>query len=92
MTEFEHKLKAANRAVHRAMYDRSVRKATVYDSPSLVAKATRLFRPRKNGRGESIIVTIGKPNFAERRFIRLALKAGEPFPVRKVQVKYWPKK
>lgn len=35
---------------------------------------------------------MGAPNFAERRFIRLCFKAGEPLPVRKVQIKWWPKK
>lgn len=35
-----------------------------------------------------VLVTIGKPNFAERRFIKLCEKAGEPFPVKKIQLRF----
>ena len=63
--------------------------ATKYCSPSLTVKATR---PRyqgklRNGRALTAIVTIGKPNFTERQFIKACLRAKEPFPVKKLQVK-----
>lgn len=34
-----------------------------------------------------MIVTMGKPNYAERRFIKLAKLAGESFPIKKIQLK-----
>ena len=37
-------------------------------------------------------LTCGKPNFAERAFVKKAVKAGEPFPVRKVQLKFPPQR
>jgi hypothetical protein len=42
-------------------------------------------RPDKN-RFEGTL-TIGKPNFKEREFIKACKKAGEPFPVKKIQFK-----
>ena len=65
------------------------RKATRYVSPMTVVKATARHRPRMRSRTVEIVVTIGRPNYAERAFIRQAKKAGEPFPVRKIQVKPW---
>ena len=38
-----------------------------------------------------IVLKIGKPNYAEREFIKLCKKAKEPFPVKRIQLKY-PKK
>jgi len=39
-----------------------------------------------------MVLTIGRPNYAEREFIKLCKKAGEPFPVKKMQLKFYPKK
>lgn len=66
-----------------------------YLSPKLVVKATHKNRPaiRRDERNHiEFIVTIGKPNYAERKFIKLCQKAGEPFPVAKTQLKFYPKK
>jgi len=65
------------------------RSATKYLSPVLVVKATRHGKPCKNERSTSMVVTVGKPNYAEREFIKKCKKAGEPFPVKKIQLK-WP--
>ena len=65
------------------------RKATVYVSPDFVAKATRQWKPSKRSKGETFLVTFGKPNYEERRFIKLCQKAGVDFPVRKVQLKWY---
>ena len=72
--------------------DAKLKRATKYLREDLVVKMTRAFVPRANGRGETMHFTLGKPNFAERRFVRLAQAAGEPFPVKKVQLKGFPKK
>lgn len=67
------------------------RKATKYLSPTVVVKATRrLFLGRIDHREKraEILLTIGAPNYAERRAITQFKKAGEPFPVRKVQLRF----
>ena len=64
------------------------RKATKYLSPRLVVKASRRHKPRY-GANVEIVLTIGRPNYTEREFIADAKKAGEGFPVRKVQLKTW---
>lgn len=63
-----------------------IRKATKFIAPNLVVKATRRHKPDKRERLKEIVVTIGRPNYAEREFIRSCRKAGEPFPVRKLQL------
>lgn len=70
----------------------NARKATRYVTPTWVAKASR--QRRKDGRDsrETFVVTLGSPNYLEREFIKLAKKAGEPFPIKKIQLKFWPKK
>mgnify|MGYP001605604686 CR=1 FL=1 len=67
-------------------------RATKYISPALVVKATRQRYKGKlltrSARQETILVTIGKPNWRERRFIRQCQQAEEPFPIRKIQLKH----
>lgn len=72
-------------------------KATKYYGDKLTVKATRkLFK--YNGRKvdkrqniTEIVFTIGRPNYEEREFIKKCFAAGEPLPVKKIQVKYPPK-
>lgn len=82
-----------NRQIHKALDHllrfRNVRKATVYVSPNFVAKATRQRKPDGRMGGETYLVTVGKPAYLERRFIKKCLKAGVPFPVKKVQLKLY---
>lgn len=68
------------------------KKATKYISPRLIAKATRRHRPDRRCNHNEILVTIGTPNFAEQAFINACQTAGEPFPVKKIQIKWYPKK
>ena len=65
------------------------KRATKYVSPSFTIKATRQHKYRSGSLSGTVIVTIGRPNYAEREFIKKAKKAGEPFPVRKIQLKAW---
>ena len=72
------------------------RRATKYLRPEAVISACR---PLFNGRVEdgrdtrtTIVVKLGRPNFDERKFIKTCQKAGEPFPVRKIQLKFPAKK
>lgn len=67
--------------------------AVVYVSPRFTVKATRVFRPRGDERSVEMVLTMGRPNYAERQFIKDYRKAGEKFPVRKIQVRgYEPRK
>lgn len=61
-------------------------RATSYVSPNLTVKATRLFKKRPRERQSDIRLTIGKPNFRERAFIKDCVRAGEPFPVKKLTI------
>ena len=65
-------------------------KATKYINPKFVIKAKRkVFNGKISKLGNiEIILTIGKPNFNERQFIKQAIKAGEPFPIKKIQLKH----
>lgn len=61
-------------------------KATKYFSPTEVIKATRRVYGKK--KGNEILFTFGKPNYAERKFIRDCKKIGEPFPIKRIQIKW----
>lgn len=61
--------------------------AIKYVSPKEVVKATRrlsLGRIRKNETNVDVVLTAGRPNYAAREFIKKLVKAGEPFPVKKI--------
>lgn len=75
----------------KALEDSSVRKATIYLNPKLTAKATRQRPWDRWAKAETFLVTVGVPNYSERAFIKLCKKAKESFPVKKVQLKFWPK-
>jgi len=66
-------------------------KATKYLDEKLTVKATRKrFKGKIDKRSKivEIIFTVGRPNYEERDFIKKAKKAGEPFPIKKIQAKY----
>lgn len=71
-------------------------KAVKYVSPKFIIRATRTKEGGriKKGSNISITLTIGKPNYMEREFIKLCQQAKEPFPVKKIQLKLYtlPKK
>ena len=66
----------------------NLRRATAYISPSLTVKATAQRRRDKRATRITTLVTVGKPNFVERRFIRICQKAGMCFPIRNIQLKH----
>jgi hypothetical protein len=55
-------------------------------------KAT--WRNKTSGRNsrEEMVVTFGTPNYLDRIFIKKCKKAGESFPVKKIQFRAYPKK
>jgi hypothetical protein len=67
-------------------------KATKFIDEKTTLKATlkRFDRkmPRKNSSRVEVLFTLGKPNYEERKFLRLCKISGEPFPVKKAQLKY----
>lgn len=77
--------------LQRVISEPGVIQATKYLSPNLVARATRRRygkHKRASQRSLELVVNIGPPNYREREFIRRCQKAGEPFPVRKIQVRH----
>jgi len=69
--------------------------AVKYYSPKLRVKASRRLiggKIDKRYKGVEILFTVGPPNYAERRFVRQAEKAKEPFPIKKLQLKWLKKK
>lgn len=68
-------------------------RATKYISPTQIIRAVRTSYGGRFSRGNvEITLTIGKPNYREREFIKLCKDAGEPFPVAKIQLKFPAKK
>jgi len=69
-------------------------KATKYLSPTHIIRATRKRYGGKIISGTiEMVISIGRPNYIERDFIKDCKKAGEPFPVKRVQLKlYNPKR
>lgn len=66
-------------------------RATKYFAPNHIIRATRKsydFRGGPKDTTVEIVLTIGKPNYAEREFVKKCKKAGEPFPVKKVQLRF----
>ena len=74
--------------VARVLSDVTVKKATKYIDGRTVIKCTRQGKFDGRNKRETYLVTFGIPNYAERDFIRLCKKAKEPFPVRKIQLKF----
>jgi len=73
------------------LLESDARQATVYLGSKAVVTATRRFKPDKRDKRVDIVLKLGAPNYREAKFINDCFKAGEPLPVRKVQLKFWPK-
>lgn len=73
-----------------SMQVEGIKKATQYVSEDLVVKITN--KAKRNDRREKRVytaLTVGRPNYAERQFIKACKKAGEKLPVRKVQLRHF---
>jgi hypothetical protein len=55
-------------------------------------KATWHNKPSGRNSREEMVVTFGAPNYLDRIFIKKCKKAGETFPVKKIQFRPYPKK
>ena len=67
--------------------DTRKKRVTKYVSKNYTVKVTKHGRWDNRDHQEIYLVTLGKPNYAERNFIKQAIKAGEPFPVKKLQLR-----
>lgn len=72
------------------LLETDARKATSYLDEKTVVTATRRHRPDKRANYVEVVMKLGKPNFRERAFIKSCKRAGEAFPVKKVQLKFYP--
>jgi len=82
---------AANKAIS-ALLNSTAKRAVYYISPKEVVSVCRRFKPTKRATYNDFVMKFGAPNYLERAFIKLCKKAGEPFPVKKVQLQPWPVK
>lgn len=57
-----------------------------------IVKATWRNKPKSRNRREEMVVTFGEPDYRTADFIKRRKKAGEPFPVKKIQFRAYPKK
>ena len=76
---------AIGQVVRYVIYGDAYR-ATKYISDKLVIKATRRHKFYEKANRQEVVVTIGAPNYLERKFIKLAKT--EPLPIRNVQLKF----
>lgn len=72
--------------------DTTIRTLTYYVDPKYTIRITRPYKPVSRARYQGFVTTIGAPNYLARAFIKQAVKAKEPFPIKKIQVKFYPKK
>jgi hypothetical protein len=79
-------------AVKNVVFDlfnnHKLKRATKYLDVDLVVRGVKRGRPRHNENFD-IVLKIGRPNYAETKFIKLCLKAHEVIPVGKVQWKFY---
>ena len=67
------------------------RSSTVYLDAKRRVTATCLHKPDRRNRHTTIAVTFGALNWAGQEFVKACKKAGEPLPVRRAQLRWWPK-
>lgn len=64
--------------------------AIKYIDEKTVVKATWHNKPSGRNRSETMVVSFGDPGYREAKFIATCKKAGEPFPVKKIQLRPYP--
>jgi len=82
--------KSVSSVVLQIILTNDTKMATKYISEKFVINATRKLsqgKIDKRSKEIDIVLKIGRPNFAEREFIKNCKMAGEPFPVKNIQIK-----
>lgn len=90
--ENERILKSVNAVVDALLNGDGIKTATKYISKKLTVRGTWVGNDDYGIERRTMSLSIGEPNYAEREFIKLCGLAKEPFPVRKVQLKFQPVK
>lgn len=78
----------------RALLASGARRALLFvNAKETVSVSRRVYRirgrkPHFGARGIDLVVTIGKPNYQSRAFLKKCRVAGEPLPVKKVQLQF----
>lgn len=81
--------------VLEALIENKAHKATAYLSDKFVINMTcKLYNGKLllNKNHDEIILTLGRPNYEQREFIKQCKKVGESFPVKKIQLRFPPKR
>lgn len=78
-----------SKVVYPCLY--RVRSAVAYINKDFTVKATRRFKPNQREQRIEIVLTIGAPNYEQRKFIKLCKQAGEKLPLKKIQYKVYQK-
>lgn len=80
-----------NKVIDAIVNSTKVVRATEYISPKLIIRAVRKLYGKKiiAKHNIEITLTIGRPNYVERKLVRDFLKAKEPFPIKGVQLKMY---
>lgn len=71
--------------------DKTLKSVIAFHSPTHIVKATRQHGRDRRDPHVTYLLSVGKPNYAEREFIAACIEAGEKFPVRKLQLRHYPK-
>lgn len=79
--------KHVEKAVRTALANPSIRRATVIVSPTETVVVSRRHKFDRRSTRNEFVVTVGKPNYENREFIKAAKRGGEPFPIKRVLVK-----
>jgi len=88
MTKTDKQIKKVVSQVVDILISTEAKSAIKYIDEKTAVKATRKTFKGKIQKGNiKIILTIGKLNYEAREFIKKCKKSGEPFPVKKVQLK-----
>ena len=88
MSKTKSELSRAFSSVADAIIASGAYRATKFLSPRLTVKATRRHRVNRRDRRVELLFTYGQPNHEERSFVSRCRRAGEPLPVKKVQLKF----
>lgn len=75
----------------RSLIELGAHTATAYLSPTLTIRVTRRLVRGKvptDHRRYDLVLTIGRPNARAKAFIKAAVQANEPFPIKKIQFSF----
>lgn len=96
MVHRPHVIKELNKMATILIQNLTVRRVTKYVAPNLViSMSARIYKSDKKRKKRDVkssrsefVIKIGSPNYLERKFIKVAKKANEEFPIKKLQLKY----